>query len=212
MVHQQSNVFEVLVDLIMEATELAGHVVSVSVLILVGVPTNAVVIWIHTRSKSHLTHNKFPLIFAAIDLVAILLLLPLFPVAGYGAEKESPTGIVLYHIFRFISGWILHAYCSTLLLASADKLYAVTSPFYYANKRELFFKIAVTWVGPIDVTLSGIIASPQVITARFILRPLYNALFVVTFLTTILLYVIIVVRIIQSERSMRLKIQPNNRM
>ena len=192
-----------------EAAELAGHVVAVSVLMLVGVPTNAVVIWIHTRSKSHLTHNKFPLIFAAIDFVAILLELPLFPVAGYRAEQHS---VVLAYIFRFLSGWTVHAYCSTLLLASADKLYAVRSPFKYRSKRDLFIKVAVMWAGPIDLVLSGITASDLIMQVPFIILPIYNSLFLLTFLTTILLYVIIVVRIIQSERSMRSKIQPNNEM
>ena len=195
----------------MEAAELAGHVVAVSVLMLVGVPTNAVVIWIHTRSKSHLTHNKFPLIFAAIDLVAILLFLTLFPVAGHGAERDSAAAVVFYHIFRVVSGWIIHAYCSTLLLASADKLYAVTYPFDYKLKSDLFIKVAITWAGPIDLALSVIQASPLIRDVAVTILPLYNTLFLLTFLTTILLYVIIVVRIIQSERSMRSKIQPDRK-
>ena len=196
----------------MEADELTGHVVAVSVLMLVGVPTNAVVIWIHTRSKSHLTHNKFPLIFAAIDLVAILMELPLFPVAGHVAKFRGAEHLndALSYIFRFISGWILHAYCSTLLFASAEKLYAVTLPFKYKKKRDLFIKVAVGFAGPIDLVLSGIVASPLIMEVKFILLPLYNSLFLLTFLTTILLYVIIVVRIIQSERSTHSKIQPNN--
>ena len=193
----------------MEAAELAGHVVAVSVLILVGVPTNAVVIWIHTRSKSHLTHNKFPLVFAAIDLVAVLFLLPLSATVGHGVELTSQVSVFLNKIYRVLSGWTPNAYCSTLLMASTDKLYAVTSPFDYKSKHDLFIKITVIWAGPIDLVLTSVSALGLVDDVMFSTTPLYLALFLLTFLTTILLYVIIVVRIIQSERSMRLKIQPS---
>ena len=179
---------------------------------LVGVPTNAVVIWIHTRSKSHLTHNKFPLIFAAIDLAAILLFLPLFAVAGEGAELSSPLLVVLNQFNRLLSFWVVNAYFSALFMASIDKLYAVTSPFNYKTKRELFVKIAVVLAGPIDFAISGVIASPLWYDVITLFVRIYNALFLLTFLTTILLYVIIVVRIIQSERSMRSKTQPDSRM
>ena len=156
----------------MEAAELAGHVVAVSVLMLVGVPTNAVVIWIHTRSKSHLTHNKFPLIFAAIDLVAILFLLPLSATVGHGVELTSQVSVLLNKIYRVLSGWSPIAYCSTLLMASADKLYAVTSPFSYRSKRELFVKITVIVAGPIDLAISCVIASP--LLAHTVLIFIYN--------------------------------------
>ena len=187
------------------------NAVAVSVLMLVGVPTNATVIWIHTRSKSHLTHNKFPLIFAAIDLVAILLFLPAFAVVGQRAELTSPEMGILFNVYRFLSGWIANAYCSTLLLASADKLHAVTYPFAYKNKHLRFVKLAVLWAGPIDLALSGIFATDLIDDVKIVVNPIYNTLFLLTFLTTILLYVIIVVRIIQSKRRMHSKIQPNNR-
>ena len=64
----------------------------------------------------------------------------------------------------------------------------------------------------IYLTLCCIIDSPLITDVKFILLLLYNTLFLLTFLTTILLYVIIVVRIIQSERSMRSKIQLNNEL
>ena len=64
----------------------------------------------------------------------------------------------------------------------------------------------------IYLTLCCIIASPLITDVKFILLSLYNALFLLTFLTTILLYVIIVVRIIQIERSMRSKIQLSNEL
>ena len=189
-----------------------GHVVAVSVLMLVGVPTNAVVIWIHTRSKSHLTHNKFPLIFATIDLVAIVLFLPLVPVAGEGATLSSPLLVLLHQVTRVLAYWIMNAYFATLVMASLGKLYAITSPFGYRNKRELFVKIALFLAGPIDLAVSSVLGSLLRSDAIMALLYIYDTLFLIMFLTTILLYVIIVVRIIQSERSMHNKVQPDNRM
>ena len=55
----------------------AWQFVVLATLLLIGVPSNGVVIWIHTRSNSRVAKNKFPLIFAAIDLIAILVTLPL---------------------------------------------------------------------------------------------------------------------------------------
>ena len=191
----------------MEAAELAGHVVAVSVLMLVGVPTNAVVIWIYTRSKSHLTHNKFPLIFAAIDLVAILLLLPLFAVAGQGVELTSLLLFVLHQFYRVFAHSVVNAYFAALLMSSVDKLYAVTFPFDYKLKRELFVKVTVVLAGPIDLAVSGVLASPLLYDVMTIFKYIYNGIFFLMFLTTILLYVIIVVRSVQTERDTQLKIQ-----
>ena len=53
------------------------HFVAMTALLLIGVPSNGAVIWIHTRKNSRVAKNKFPLIFAVIDLIALLVTLPL---------------------------------------------------------------------------------------------------------------------------------------
>ena len=191
----------------MEPAEAAGHAVAVSVLMLIGVPVNAAIIWIHTRSTSHLTHNKFPIIFATIDVV-VLTSLPIAPIAGRGAELSSPVTVALSYFYDVLFGWMVHAYCSTLLLASVDKLYAVTYPFAYRRKHDVIVRIAITWVTVIDVSLSVIASSPLVNDVMPAVVYFYTVYFLLTFLATILLYVVIVVRITQSERSTWRKIQP----
>ena len=57
-------------------------IVSSVSLMLVGIPTNLAVIWIYTRKNSRLSQNKFPVVFAIIDLVALICCLPVFVVVG----------------------------------------------------------------------------------------------------------------------------------
>ena len=53
-------------------TDAALHALVIVSFLFVGVPSNAAVLWIHTRKNSRVAKNRFPLIFAAIDLFALV--------------------------------------------------------------------------------------------------------------------------------------------
>ena len=72
----------------------AWQFVVVTALLLIGVPSNVAVIWIHTRSNSRVAKNKFPLIFAAIDLIALLVSLPLHASRNIGYYVNNTTWVV----------------------------------------------------------------------------------------------------------------------
>ena len=179
-----------------------------AVLLLIGVPTNAAVVWIHTRKDSRVAKNKFPLIFAAIDLIAIVTVLPLG--IFYGIQSPTQAQIAVKDLYNSLLLFLLNGYWAALLSATVDKFYAVFFPFKYRLKRPLFVKMAVVTafgVNLIVVALARILKYLESLDATLLFQwwftLVYSFLHFVIFLTTIVLFACIVAKLIHNGRKLR---------
>ena len=184
-------------------------IVVMATLIVCGVPSNAAIIWIHSRKNSRLAKNKFPLIFASIDLFAILINLPLqritdvLLIAG-GTEFVNR---VLFEITNFSFLFIMQGYLFTLFVATVEKFYAITYPFKYRTNQNWFFKVGVftaTAVNAVVILFPTVIRVVATDDGRImsIYPTIYTVAIAVIFLTTIALYVAIVVKILKNEQQL----------
>ena len=187
----------------MSNLHIVGHVSAVGLLMLIGVPTNLAVIWIHTRKNSRLSQNKFPLILAIIDLLALLLALPLFPFSSRANLPDLQIGNnAPTYLQEYLAVWQMNNYLSTLLLASIDKLYAVSWPFKYKLKRKLFVKCSVICAFVVNPAWVAVIVSSSVVAEKlyFTIRDCYTVGFGLIFIITTGIYSMIIYKIIQNDR------------
>ena len=193
----------------MSLQRIAWHALAVGTLLLIGVPSNVAVIWIHTRKASRLATNKFPLIFATIDLIAIFLALPLHFVAEFLVHLSADS--VLTGVFNSSGIFVMNAYLSTLLMATVDKFYAVYFPFKYRLKRSAILKVAVVlafganWLLVLYVELARQLQSEGEMdwTAVF-----YSVVLVLILLGTTAMFLAIVLKLIHNGRKVR-KTEPS---
>ena len=183
-------------------------IVVVATLIVCGVPSNAAIIWIHSRKNSRLAKNKFPLIFASIDLFAILINLPFQRISDalYIRGTSELLDRVLTETTNFMFLFVMQGYLFTLFVATMEKFYAITYPFQYRTKRDCFFKLGVFTATAVNV--SGILW-PTVIRAvsddgriLSVYIAIYSTVIVTIFCTIIALYVAIIVKIIKNEQTL----------
>ena len=185
-----------------------SHVAIITVLWLIGVPTNAAVIWIFTRKKnSQVAKNKFPLIFAVIDLIALLVALPMQPLrAVHVVPPETPAQATVMLFRHSVILFSLNGYLTTLLVATIAKFSAVVSPFKYRSKHSLFVKLAVALAFGVNLFLTaGVTMSYFVETLnKKLYIMLYSIAFLLIFLTIITLFVSIVAKLTRSDRKLRM--------
>ena len=183
-------------------------IVVVATLIVCGVPSNAAIIWIHSRKNSRLAKNKFPLIFASIDLFAILINLPLQRIRDVVDKPESYLiNKLLYEFLNFSFLFTMQGYLFTLLVATSEKFYAITYPFQYRTNQNWFFKVGVftaTAVNAVVILFPTVIRVVATDDGRImsIYPAIYTVAIAVIFLTTIALYVAIVVKILKNEQQL----------
>ena len=115
------------------------HALVIVSFLLVGVPSNVAVLWIHTRKNSRVAKNRFPLIFAALDLFALVAPLPFHHQAFKTGGEAAPDSVYLTTALMFA----VNGYLQTLFMATFDKLYAVMFPFKYGKRRAAIFRIAI---------------------------------------------------------------------
>ena len=181
-----------------------SHVAIIAVLLLIGVPTNMAVIWIHTRKNSRVARNKFALIFAAIDLIAMLVAVPCTPIRDL--SSRSATQQLLFEIHNGANVWLLNGYVSTLLLATIDKFYAVSYPFMYQAKHQFFLKTALVLAFGLNL-----LPTTAVLAARIIRQKIhgmwtvfvYNIVLSLAFLVTIVLFLAIATKLVHNSRKLR---------
>ena len=180
----------------------ALHALAIVSFLLVGVPSNVAVLWIYTRKNSRVAKNRFPLIFAALDLFSLVTSLPFIHIAFEKEAKSASDSIYLNIAFLFsVNGYLL-----ALFMATVDKFYAVIVPFNYGKRRATIFKsaIAITLVPNIvlAVTLSTIIDSlgPR---AFIFMTQTYNVSILLMFLTICILYTIIIRKLIRSSSKVK---------
>ena len=180
------------------------HALAVGTLLFFGVPSNAAVIWIHTRKNSRVAKNKFPLIFAGLDLFVLFTALLLHPINFEAVESGANDFIPFNVCFLFA----INGYLMTLLMATVDKFYAVMFPFKYGSKRTTLVKIAVILSTVVNAVLTVLVEATITFTDRdgyafdFMVTG-YNTVYGLTFVTTNILYVTIVAKLIYSQRKTR---------
>ena len=183
--------------------DLELHLMFVFILMLIGLPANATVIWIHTRKHSRLAQNKFPLILAVVDLAALLTALPLIP---FSFSKDAFNVVTLFQIH--FSAWQITNYMSTLLMASIDKLYAIMRPFKYKLKRGLFVRISLVLALVVNPTWAGFMIFTRELDGSVfgVIRKSYGVMVVIMFISTVVIYSVIVMKIVSYQRNMVVKI------
>ena len=177
-----------------------SHVVIIAVLLLIGVPTNVAVVWIHTRKDSRVAKNKFPLIFAAIDLIAILVGAPM-PSLRF-LPGLAATHYTVLRVQNAVLLFAINGYLTTLLMATLDKFYAVMLPFKYRLKHPVLIKVAVIFAFGVNLFATTVIEIERLInkTERALL--VYNFGLVLVFLATIVMFVVIVAKLIHNGRKL----------
>ena len=184
---------------------IASHVAIITVLLLIGVPTNIAVVWIHTRKNKRVAKNKFPLIFAAIDLIALLVALPLQPLYDVHVQFETSAQAIILAYQNSVLLFSLNGYLVTLLVATIDKFCAVMFPFKYRSKHPLFVKLAVVFAFGLNLFVTAALKilyyMESINRTLYILS--YNFALILIFLTTITLFVGIVAKLIHNGRKLR---------
>ena len=182
-------------------TDAAWHALVIVSFLLVGVPSNVAVLWIHTRKNSRVAKNRFPLIFAVTDLFALVTSLP---VQRYAFKTRGETvSDNLYLNATFLCS--VNGYLMTLFMATIDKFYAVMFPFKYGKRSATFFKIAV-FISLVPNTVLAIALTTILDTlghqAFVILLTIYNVIIGLIFLTIIIFYIIIITNLIRNRRNL----------
>ena len=180
---------------------IGAHVLAVIALLLIGVPSNSAIIWIHTRKNSRVARNKFPLIFAGLDLCAILTALPLHPFFVMRFELHRSLESTIYILFNISFLLAMNGYLMTLLMATIDKFYAVRFPYEYGLKRLSFLKIAtaLSTVGNAIIAVVLTVSLTLMTTIFSYMAQVYGIIYILTFATTIILYIVIIVNLIKSR-------------
>ena len=188
----------------MFVNRIGSHIAIITAIWLIGVPSNGVVIWIHTRKNSRVAKNKFPLIFAVIDLIAVLVAVPGQPITDLSNRNAAQH--MLYEIHNGATVWLLNCYVSTLLIATIDKFYAVIFPFTYQLKHQFFLKIALLFAFGLNLLPTAVVVAERFI--RQVSRGLwtvfvYNIVLVLALLVTIILFLAIVAKLVHNGRKLR---------
>ena len=182
-------------------TDAAWHALIIVSFLLVGVPSNVAIVWIHTRKNSRVAKNRFPLIFAAIDLFALFTTLTLIQYAFETGGRSAPNNIYL-NASLSVS---LNGYLTTLFMATVDKFYAVMFPFKYGKKRATIFKITIAATTVPNAVLSIAIPTSYMTIGGQSFRlmlAIYNVAFALMFLATTILYSFIIAKIIRNRRNL----------
>ena len=155
--------------------------------------------------------------FAIFDLIAIVALSLALPyqitslILGENALNESST-----QLFEKVVGlplvFAINGYLMTLLAATAEKFYAVMFPFEFRLKMKTIHVIGKCFSFGFNFCMVGGITLVQNLASIYyqsIMFAGYSVFVALTFVTTIVLYVLIIVKLIRNERQLR-KVGPNN--
>ena len=185
-------------------TNEALHALVIVSFLLVGVPSNVAVLWIHTRKNSRVAKNKFPLIFASLDLFALVAVLPAQQY-NFETRTESPSDSIIVNVCMLFA---INGYLLALLMATIDKFYAVMFPYKYGKRRGTIFKAAIFIMLVVNTALSIAQATVVDILGRkaiLIINGIYVIIIMLMFLTICIFYIAIIAKLIRNLR----KVQDN---
>ena len=194
-----------------------SHVLAITAILIIGVPLNSAVIWIFTRKDTRLGQSTFPVMFGIFDLIAIIALSMALPyqLTWHILGENAPNKTTTYwwgELINLPMVFAINGYLMTLLAATSEKYYAVMFPFEFRLKMKTIhvvgkcfsFGFNLCIVG--GITLVRNLAGPR---PQSIMFAGYSVFVALTFVTTIVLYVLIIVKLIRNERQLR-KVGPNN--
>ena len=185
-------------------TDEAWHALIIVSFLLVGVPSNVAVLWIHTRKNSRVAKNRFPLIFAAIDLFALAANLPFQPYV-FERRAEPVSNDILHAYFTITIMLVINGYLQTLFMATFDKFYAVVFPIKYGKRRGTIFKTAIfILLIPNSVLALALAAIFEILgqQAFLLVNVIYIAIILLMFLMIVFFYVIIITRLLSNQRNL----------
>ena len=182
-----------------------GYTVSTTTVWLVGVLVNVAIIWIYTSKNSRVNKSgqrEFPLMFAAIDLFAVTLILPISAVfICFKNSVDFP--FVLKMLLNLFFLFAMCGYLFCLITATVDKFYAVYFPFKYRFVHKTIIKIAIGLTfgfnAGINIGMQPLYLLENLSEYVSIIRATYGAMYILVLVTVIVMYVLIVVKIIQSQ-------------
>ena len=180
---------------------IAWHALAVGTLLLVGVPSNSAVIWIHTKKNSRVAKNKFVLIFAAIDLISLVVALPMRLV-----HEIYSHVVATEYIANSFAVFVVNGYLCTLMTATTDKFYAVMFPFEYRLKHRRILRVAVITSFGLNLLMTGVVETAYVInseTAKMAISMFYSVVVMLIFLTTVVMFVVISARLVSNGEKLR---------
>ena len=136
------------------------HALAFGVVLLVGVPSNVAVIWIHTRKNSRAPRDEFALILAAINLFALVTSLPMLPLIythvdlGFSFLQVLKMSELFTDSFQFS----MNCYLATLLIAKIEKFKEVMFDCKHCTSTQATpFYLGVAKHGGIAVSLGFIL-------------------------------------------------------
>ena len=185
-----------------------GIAIFAVVILCVGVLVNAAVIWIYTSKNSRVNKSgqrEFPLMFAAIDLIAVTIKLPLHTTVIYYLKSGVYPSTFLREPLHFAFGFVLYGYLFCLLTATVDKFYAVYFPFKYRLVHKRIIKIAIGLVFGFNIAINGLMRFVNLVLLDFrqhreIHRAVHDVIYGLFFVSVSILFVLIVVKLVQSGK------------
>ena len=182
--------------------EAVYHSLAVAVILLVGLPSNAAVIWIYTRKDTAAGISKFPILFAIIDLIACLVALPLQPfVKNNGFMTLDGFQALIDNLHHVVSFGAMNAYLTALLMATIEKMSAVMWPYEYRLRQKSFFKVSVALIISWQLVAECMLFADRIVyNLQINFGFVYILITLLEFLALIVLYITILVKILQSTR------------
>ena len=193
------------------AYRLVEYIASL-VILFIGVPLNAAIIRIYTSKNSRVNKSgqrEFPLMFAAIDVIALLLALPLHTYTKiFNQDRTSQRVDILSDAkdlvpllaFNMIFLFAMNGYLFALITSTVAKFYAVYFPFKYSLIRKKILKISIFLVCVINNVIGVALMIPEWFlhapTYRAVTTSIYALLFLMVFISVIVLYVLIVIKLV----------------
>ena len=132
------------------------HALAFGVVLLVGVPSNVAVIWIHTRKNSRAPRDEFALILAGINLFDLVTSLPMLPLIythvdlGFSFLQVLKMSELFTDSFQFS----MNCYMIALLMATIEAFSAVMFACeFFSNAQASPFYCGVAKRGVLTVAL-----------------------------------------------------------
>ena len=170
-----------------------------------GLPLNTAIIWIYTKKNSRVNKSgqrEFPLIFATIDLIALVIGLPLHTFLKADIVGKWSKHVAWVKLFDFVFLFVIYGYIFALITATVGKFYAVYYPFKYRLLHKTTLKVAVGLVFGLNTVIAAclIFLGLVISVPDAIVFAVYTLLYIVILVVIIVLYVLIVIKLFRNGK------------
>ena len=154
---------------------------------------NATVLYIFTRSTKVAETRIFELVFAALDITAGTLILPILTVPSVFCEYEKLV-YWNYRLQNVLGASAFTAYYSLLLSVALDRFYAVHFPLKYMVARKSFVKKMLIGVALYTVVVVAFVSVASRVSTAPVL-PILFGMSILAILVIVALFIAVVARI-----------------